>query len=177
MKVFISWSGDASRPLAEALGDWLPRVLQYVQPFVSSSDTEKGVRWATVVSKELAETQIGIICLTPDNLKSEWILFEAGALSKEVERGKVCPLLFFGIEASDVTGPLALFQCATFSKGEMARVVRTINADAGGHQLPDTVLADTFEMWWPKLEAAISSARTARPPAKPAHKRESREIP
>jgi hypothetical protein len=58
----------------------------------------------------------------------------------------------------------------------MARILQTINAGAGEHQLPETVLNDTFEKWWPDLEKDISTARTARPPAKPAHKRDTREL-
>lgn len=32
MKVFISWSGERSQALAQALRDWLPLVLHFVEP-------------------------------------------------------------------------------------------------------------------------------------------------
>jgi hypothetical protein len=39
---------------------------------------EAGVRWEDVVSSELKETDFGILCLTPDNLQSTWLNFDAG---------------------------------------------------------------------------------------------------
>ena len=41
MKVFISWSGQHSKKLGEALRDWLPGVLQLVTPYFTPSDIEK----------------------------------------------------------------------------------------------------------------------------------------
>ena len=77
MKVFLSWSGETSRAVACALRDWLPYVIQSVKPFVSTSDIEKGQRWSDVLSQELSSTAYGIICLTPFNVRSPWLNFEA----------------------------------------------------------------------------------------------------
>lgn len=73
MKVFISWSGERSRAVAEALRNWLPHVIQGLQPWFSSNDIDKGVRWATDIAANLQESRVGIICLTPENLESPWI--------------------------------------------------------------------------------------------------------
>jgi hypothetical protein len=51
----------------------------------------------------------GVICVTPENLNSPWVLFEAGALAKAMQGAKVIPLLF-DLEFSDISGPLAQFQ-------------------------------------------------------------------
>ena len=53
-QVFISWSGDLSRQLAEALYNWLPGVLQYVKPYFSPDDVEKG---AKIVSEYLGDVR------------------------------------------------------------------------------------------------------------------------
>src|SRR5215831_199016 len=84
MKVFIHWSGDRSKQLAEAIHWWLPNVLQFVKPYFSPADIEKGARWANDISKELEQSKIGIIAMTEENLASPWIMFEAGAISKVV---------------------------------------------------------------------------------------------
>jgi len=85
-KVFISWSGDLSRKVAESLRQWLPGVLQYVKPYFTPDDIEKGARWGPDITKELDQSQVGVICLTRDNLEKPWILFEAGALSKSFDK-------------------------------------------------------------------------------------------
>lgn len=58
--------------------------------YFTPDDIEKGAKWSTEVLKELEESEIGILCLTRDNLDKPWILFEAGALSKNFGKSKVC---------------------------------------------------------------------------------------
>ena len=50
-KIFISWSGELSKALGEAIKDWIPKVLQSVKPYFTPDDIEKG---ATVL-KNLAD--------------------------------------------------------------------------------------------------------------------------
>lgn len=154
MKVFLSWSGDLSRELAEALRDWIPAVLQSVKPFFTPSDIEKGARWAKDISQELEASAFGIFCLTKENLSRPWIMFEAGALSKRVDSSRVCPLLF-GIESTDLEGPLVQFQASPFSELEMKKLVRTMNVGLGEQRLDDAVLNSVFEMWWPRLNEKV----------------------
>ena len=154
MKIFISWSGDLSKNIAEIFRQWIPAVIQAAKPYYSPDDITKGTRWGTEISKELDASKIGIICLTQQNLESPWIMFEAGALSKNIEKSKVVPLLF-GIEPSDIQGPLVQFQAAKFSKVEMKKVIKMINAELGDISLSSDVLDNVYEMWWTKLEAQI----------------------
>ena len=114
MKVFISWSGERSRALAEVLRRWLPAVIQVVKPYYSPDDTVKGARWSTEIAKELESSRVGLICVTPENLDAPWLLFEAGALSK-LGKSRVCPILF-GVDPIDIKGPLVQFQAAKFEK-------------------------------------------------------------
>lgn len=93
--------------------------------------------------------------LTPENQEAPWLLFEAGALAKNLDRSKVCPLLFGGLEPTDVKGPLVQFQAAQFSRVEMKRVMKMINAELSESALAPDVLDSVFEMWWPKLEEQI----------------------
>jgi hypothetical protein len=154
MKVFISWSGETSKNIAEILRQWLPSVIQVVKPYYSPDDIAKGARWSTEIAIELDESKIGLICLTKDNLSSPWIMFEAGALSKNIDSSKVCPILF-GVEPSDIKGPLVQFQAAKFTKEEVKRVVRMMNLELGENSLVSEVFENVFEMWWPKLEEKV----------------------
>ena len=74
----------------------------HLNPWLSSADIDKGSRWATDVAAKLETSKIGIICVTPGNLHSDWILFEAGALSKTLQNTFVWPLLLAIIQERNV---------------------------------------------------------------------------
>jgi hypothetical protein len=151
MDVFISWSGERSRRAAEALRTWLPKVINAVKPWLSSTDIEKGSRWGTDVAVRLGTAKLGIICLTPGNLHADWILFEAGALSKTLQNTYVCPLLF-ELQPAEVKGPLAQFQLTRGNRDEVRQLLKTINSALGDLSLPEVHLNEAFDVWWPKLE-------------------------
>lgn len=155
MKVFISWSGEMSRKLGELLRTWLPGTLQHVKPYFTPEDVEKGARWNSEIAKHLAESSVGILCLTPDNLQSSWLMFEAGALSKQIERSRICPILF-GIDNTDLKGPLVQFQTTIFCRDDMLKFIQTVNSCSEENQLEKDVLASVFDTWWPKLESNVN---------------------
>jgi len=154
-KVFISWSGELSRKLGEALRNWLPATLQYVKPYFSPDDIEKGAKWNSEIAKELETSNVGVICLTQDNTERPWILFESGALSKSLDKARVCTLLF-NLDAADVKGPLTSFQATKFVREDFKRLVSTINNTAGDAKLETSVLDGVFDMWWPRLEGQVA---------------------
>jgi len=153
-KVFISWSGELSKKLAEEIRIWLPGVLQFVKPYFTPNDIEKGTRWSTDIAAELESSNAGIICLTKDNLNKPWILFEAGALSKNFGKANVCTILF-NLDSSDFSGPLTSFQATKFDKAGFKKLLTTVNNTGGESKLDSAVLNDVFEMWWPKLEQKV----------------------
>ncbi|WP_084251730.1 toll/interleukin-1 receptor domain-containing protein [Bradyrhizobium sp. AT1] len=166
MRVFISWSGDQSRALAETFRNWIPSALQYVKPYFTPADIEKGSKWATEIFKELSASSICILVLTRDNLASNWIMFEAGAISSALDRAKVCPVIF-DLEETDLQGPLAQFQATKFNKEDIRKLFFTINAAAGDQKLSDAVLTTVFEKWWPDLEAQLHLVLTHHKAARP----------
>ena len=153
-KVFISWSGDLSKKLAEEIRLWLPGVLQFVKPYFTPNDIEKGTRWSTEIAGELSSSNAGIICLTKDNINKPWILFEAGALSKNFGKSNVCTILF-NLDSADFSGPLTSFQATKFDKTDFKKLLTTINNTGAESKLESAVLNDVFEMWWPKLELKV----------------------
>lgn len=154
MKVFISWSGDQSRDVAHALKEWLPAVIQAVRPYFSPADIEKGARWSSEIAKELEQSRIGVICLTKSNLSAPWIMFEAGALAKSMEKSRVIPLLL-GVDPSELFGPLTQFQASGFNKEEVRKLLKSINSALTEGNLEPDVLNAVFEKWWPDLEARV----------------------
>jgi len=153
VKIFISWSGERSKALAQALHKWLPMVLHYVEPWVSESDIAAGDRWAEAVSSELEASNFGIICITPENLGSEWVLFEAGALSKSMQDAKVIPLLF-DLDFSEISGPLAQFQAKKVDQTGLNEVVLAINKVADA-KADETRVKALLPALWPVLQELL----------------------
>jgi hypothetical protein len=175
MHVFISWSGDLSRQLAEAIRNWLPEALQYVKPYFTPADIEKGAKWDNEISQKLAESNVCIIALTRESLSSQWVMFEAGAISRSVESSRVCAILF-DLESTDVQGPLARFQATKFSKEEIHQLVRTINSSAGERALASQTLDNVFNKWWPDLESNIQRILSAASSAPSSEVRKDRSL-
>lgn len=156
VKVFISWSGELSKQLAKTLKDWLPGVLQFVKPYFTPDDIEKGSQWHSSISNELNSSDLGIICLTKENISSPWILFEAGALSKKFDSARVCTILF-NLETTDLTGPLTSIQTTSFNKYDFKKMIETINNKSNENKLLENTLNNVFDMWWPSLEKDVKS--------------------
>ena len=155
MKVFISWSGERSKLLAVALREWLQPILQSVEVWMSEADIDAGDRWGQEVARELSECNFGIICVTPENSKAPWVLFEAGALAKSLDGSKVIPLLF-ELELRDISGPLAQFQAKKFDRSGLAEVANSINKSLP-QAIADPILKSLLDAMWPSLQQKIEA--------------------
>jgi hypothetical protein len=156
--VFLSWSGERSRLVAEFLRDWLSQVIQAAKPWMSDSEVQKGSRSLEEIGRALADIKVGILCLTPENQDRPWLLYEAGCLSKSIdERTRLCTYLIGGLQPSDVRPPLGMFQATRATKEDTLSLLRTINSVVGDDPLSDQNLVAIFEAMWPKLDARLSS--------------------
>lgn len=155
MKVFLSWSGHKSHEVALALRDWLPSVIQTIEPYVSSEDIDKGARWSTDIAKELEDSTFGILCVTKENIEAPWLLFEAGALSKMMDKSSVCPFIF-DLKRAEVKGPILQFQSTIFEKEDVKKLILSINKASEKTALKDDFLTKTFDVWWPTLEENLN---------------------
>ena len=156
IRVFISWSGERSRRLGQAFRDWLPQTLQVVKPYFTPSDTEKGAKWDNEITQQLEGTNFCIITLTPESLNSRWVMFEAGAISKVVDKARICPVVF-GLEPTDIEGPLARFQATRFNQTEMHQLIANMNAATKEAALKESVLNAVFCKWWPELDSEVQN--------------------
>jgi hypothetical protein len=154
VKVFISWSGERSRGAAKAMAEWLSCVFAgRVAPWISEHDIGAGSRWGQALSASLEECNFGIICLTPDNLTSPWLLFEAGCLSKTVKSSRVVPYLL-QLKPTEIEFPLAQFQAVAADKQGTFKLVESLNVASEG-TLSAELLQRAFSKWWPELEAQL----------------------
>lgn len=158
MKVFLSWSGHKSHQVALVLRDWLPSVIQSLTPYVSSEDIDKGARWSTDIAKELEDSTFGILCVTKDNLEAPWLLFEAGALSKMMDKSSVYPFIF-DLKRAEVKGPILQFQSTIFDKDDVKKLLLTLNKACGDAGLKEELLSKTFDVWWPNLEESLEAIK------------------
>lgn len=166
MKLFLSWSGELSHKVACVFRDWIPSVLQSVTPYVSSEDIDKGARWSTDIAKELELSAHGILFITHENVEAPWLNFEAGALSKTVEKSRVSPFLF-NVKRSDIQGPLLQFQSTILEKDDVEKLVSSINKSCPEtERLEEVRLKKVFDVWWPQLEEALNSITTEVVPSK-----------
>jgi hypothetical protein len=162
--VFLSWSGDGSKQVAEVLHEWLPVALQSIKPFLSSEDLRKGGRWLADLHGELAKESFGILCLTPSNLTAPWILYEAGALSKSLTESHVAPLLI-GVKPSDLPDPLKQFNAVTSDRTDFKRLLKNINELSGDSAVAPEVVEKASEGCWTQGEAAIKAVTEIPAPA------------
>ena len=154
MKVFLSWSGSKSHKVALTLRDWLPSVIQSIEPYVSSEDIDKGARWSTDIAKELEDSGFGILCVTKENLHAPWLTFEAGALSKKLEKSYVSPFLF-DIKRSEINGPILQFQSTVHNEEDVLKLIKTINKACGETKLSDERIDKAFKAWYPTLQEEL----------------------
>src|SRR5690606_29659014 len=125
-QVFISWSGEQSRQIAELLRGWLPNLWDGIRPWMSDVDIAAGARGLEKIHQSLSSTVAGIIVVTPENSESPWVNYEAGALSRALQsEASVTPLLTGFARKTDLRGPLAQFQVQMLDHDGIRHLVGT----------------------------------------------------
>ncbi len=145
--------------MALLLREWLVRVLQYSEPFVSSKDISKGAQWLVTISEQLTDTTEGIVCVTPSNVEAPWLNYEAGALAKTTGQTAVRTVLL-GLGPGDLPAgaPLSNFQHTDgLDPEEMWSLVESIHlrSEAAGASLERIRWA--FDQAWPELKASLET--------------------
>ncbi len=181
VQVFLSWSGVRSRRLAAALRDWLPSVLQVVEPWFSAADVPAGSRWSDELRSALLQAHVGIVCVTPECLQSQWLSFEAGVLFR-LQAGERFqpPVYVFPVDvlSHEIRGPLSQFQWTQPDKEGTYRLVAALNTIGANERLiSEEVLRRAFDANWPALELALSDIRASAADVSGAGSDELREIP
>lgn len=120
--------------------------------FVNSGDIALGNNWTKVLEEAVKTDDCGLLCVTPDNVNSEWLVFEAGILSSNVKL--LIPLLF-GVSALQLGTPLHMFQSVPFGVDGMRELVCQLNNLCGYNGVSAYVLEDRFKALYPTLEMLV----------------------
>lgn len=166
--MFISWSGPTSLIVGAAVKDFIDYVFAgRVETFLSDQDIPPGERFIDVIAHGLEEADLGILLLTPTNMRNPWLLFEAGALASRSFRGSAIPILL-GVDRSTLEPPLSQFQnvLGADRDGFQAICARIRESEPIYARSFDTL----FEGQWPILEEAIGDAIKSSDQAGPARR-------
>jgi hypothetical protein len=175
MKVFISWSGNRSKAVAELLRVWIRCVLQATRPWLSARDIDRGAVWFTELADQLQDTSVAIVCLTHENKDRPWILFEAGAVMKGLSANRICTLLV-DLEPQDIREPLYHFNHTLPNKQNMRLLVDTLNKGLGLQSLDDRILDQVFSTYWEMFETGFQQAIEQNQPTAPPKPREPADV-
>ncbi len=157
MNVFITWSGSRSQKLARALKSLLPDVIQNLDVWMSEHDIQAGTRWAHELATRLDECNLGIACVTPENQNAPWLMFEAGALSKNLAEGRLIPLLL-DIKPAQINFPLAQFQLAETDRKGITKILIDVNSLSAQPMEKERLLRQ-LDRLWPEFDRELVDAR------------------
>ncbi|MFJ7183810.1 hypothetical protein [Lysinibacillus xylanilyticus] len=104
------------------------------------------------------------MCITQENKNNPWILCESGALAKGLTSSRVCTS-FIDLKPSDIKDPLAQFNHTMPNKDNVRGLVRTLNSTLPENNLPEKILEQVFETYWPQFEEKFNDilATTSQP--------------
>lgn len=80
MKIFISWSKDKSRQLAMETKKLITNTLGNSVKLFFSPDMYKGTCVDNEINENLLASDKCIVCITADNFKNPWLMYEAGVV-------------------------------------------------------------------------------------------------
>lgn len=158
LNIFISWSGRLALECTKVLREWLPKMFDHVDAWMSDSDIEAGDRSMDEIQSKLNESGFGIIVVTTENMGKPWLNFEAGALSKSFgdNINRVVPLLVNFEDKYQLQGPINQFHAVMLDKEGASKLCDSIGATIG---LDRSVTRARFEWAWKDLEDGIAKAR------------------
>ncbi|MDR3403267.1 MAG: toll/interleukin-1 receptor domain-containing protein [Chthoniobacter sp.] len=131
-QVFLCWSGELSKALAETFCTWLNEVLPQFRPFFSEEHIPKGAKWRHAIEAALGESRMVVAFVTRANIGvSNWMLYEMAAVGSRNDSNCVAVVLA-GLTKSDFSNrpedPFTERQCASYD--EEAEVFQMLNSIA-----------------------------------------------
>lgn len=122
--IFISHSAAADHKEAAELSDWIRLAYRNVEVFVSSFNSiECGDDPTKAIVDGLRKADVLVLLMTPDAVKSPWVVFEAGVVfGRHIRQKKshnVLPIVCKGATMAQLPKPIqSLMQAKDATKGE-----------------------------------------------------------
>ena len=63
----------------------------------------------------------------------------------------------FGIDSSDIQGPLVQFQATRYNEEDIRKLLKNINNLIGNDKLKEDVFNNVFDKWWPELYEEVNT--------------------
>lgn len=125
---------------------------------MSGKDIEPGSIWFNEISDNIETSKFGILCITKENRKEPWLLWEAGALYRGYENvNQVIPLLI-NIKKDEIPPVLQNFHViSAANKADILSLLTAINKRTP-LPLDEALLKTSFEHNWLDLKKTIDIA-------------------
>ena len=154
MSLFISWSGPESKKIAGYVHAWLDNCFHKQLPsFISTKDIKVGDEWFGELKEALEKSTACLICLTPDNLKSEWIHFEIGAAAHTKKGFKILSIIPNEV-IEKLSPPLSNYQVSDYSENGFKALYSSLMEL---HPNPPSIREanQKFDEQWPELKSKL----------------------
>jgi MoaA/NifB/PqqE/SkfB family radical SAM enzyme len=153
--ILLFWSGTTSEKVAEVLMEWLPKILPGSNPWISHA-IPKGTVWFEQLRKQISKGRSAILCVTPTNLASPWLHFEAGAAWKAANEDVYVTPLLFQVEKDKLKLPLSSFQRVEISNyQDMQMLLRQINERCAMKQSEQNLTGNFLKIELDELKAKL----------------------
>lgn len=146
-QVFLSYSGSRAKRFAGELGSMIKRVVD-VEPWFAPDSIRSGDQWPIKLMGALAQSPIGIVCLTRENRFEPYVHFEAGAIvgrvtsahsskaaskdlidgAESTQLGKLFLISLDELAPQELPGAFRFLQCKRVTRSSVLDVCYRINA-------------------------------------------------
>ena len=152
MKLFISWSGERSQKVAEVVKEWVQTLFpKGIDVWLSSENMIPGRLSMPKIIKALKTSDYGIFCFVKDNCKSSWMMFEAGAISKQSDAAEaegLYGIIFDGTIEDFRRTPFEQLQLTVFDKKSLDKMFKSINTKMGQAKIEEHILSKNVDTTW-----------------------------
>lgn len=156
-QLFVSFAGSRSESVAEELVAMLRAIFGNAIGIFNSLQIQAGSFSLEEIRKRLSESDFGILCVTEENQFNPWLIFEAGAISRQLSTN-VAPYLIGEFELFD-SSPLSKFAFQR-RKADEKGTRRLVGDISDALCLPfDQTSNKTFDVYWAELSKLLLDLR------------------